>query len=306
MNCHSICNKTGSIHHYIESNSFDIFAIAEAWTFEEGDEATISEILPEGYKHLHVPRPNVVERGGGIIIVFREGLDIRRLDSTASGKYTQFEYIDCILRFQSQQIRFVTVYRPSPSKKNGLKLSKFWKEWTKFLEKLLTHNYEIIIYGDLNFHLDVAEESGTRRFNSTLEEFGLTQHVKEPTHVKNHTLDIVITNEKSSLISKLEVADPALCNKQGNILKDHFAIRTLLNITNIYKANDTIQYRDYKNLNYESFKIDLAESLLCDCGYTSTLTVEELTSLYNSTLTYLLDKYAPVKVKHVLQGKNSP
>ena len=306
LNCHSICNKTDSLHHYIESNRFDIFAIAETWTFEEGDEATIAEILPKGYKHLHVPRPNVVERGGGIIIVYKEGLDLRRLDSTERGNYTQFEYIDCILRFQSQQIRFVIVYRPSPSKKNGLKLSKFWKEWTKFLGKLLTHSYEIIIYGDLNFHLDIKEESGTRRFNSILEEFGLTQHVREPTHVKKHTLDILITNETSSLICNLQVTDPALCNKQGNILKDHFAISTLLNIANIYKANKTIQYRDFKNLDYDRLKMDLAGSLLLNRDHTETLTVEELSSLYNSTLRHLLDKYAPLKTKKVVEGKNSP
>ena len=68
----------------------------------------------------------------------------------------------------------------------------------------------------------------------------------------------------------------------------------------------TLSQANYKNLDYDGFKSDLTKSLLLDSEHTSTLTVQELIDLYNSTLVHLLDKHAPVKTKKVQQGKNSP
>ena len=287
------------------SNSFDILALVETWTLKDGDEATIAEMLPKGYTHLHVPRDNH-ERGGGIIVVYKDHLDLRKVDSTASGTYQQFEYADCILKVDNQQVRVVTVYRPPQSKKNGLKVSKFWREWTKFLGKLTSVSYEIIIFGDINFHLDIKEEAGTKRFNSIIEEFGLFQHVDAPTHIKQHTLDIAITYERSSLISELEVVDPVLVNKQGSVLKDHFALQTVLNIMKPLKAERKIKCRNLNSIDYASLKSQLVKSPLLDFAHTDSLPLTELVNLYNITLSNLLDKFAPLQTKTIIEEKNSP
>ena len=274
-------------------------------TLKDGDEATIAEMLPKGYTHIHVPRDNH-ERGGGIIVVYKDHLDLRKVDSTASGTYQQFEYADCILKVDNQQVRVVTVYRPPQSKKNGLKVSKFWREWTKFLGKLTSVSYEIIIFGDINFHLDIKEEAGTKRFNSIIEEFGLFQHVDAPTHIKQHTLDIAITYERSSLISELEVVDPVLVNKQGSVLKDHFALQTVLNIMKPLKAERKIKCRNLNSIDYASLKSQLVKSPLLDFAHTDSLPLTELVNLYNITLSNLLDKFAPLQTKTIIEEKNSP
>ena len=100
-----------------------MFAIAETWTHENGDETTFQEMMPSGYKYIHAPRVGS-DRGGGVAVVCKSNLDITLQDSTASGKYKQFELLDCILHFKPQQIRLLVVYRPPPSKKN---LEKFWR-----------------------------------------------------------------------------------------------------------------------------------------------------------------------------------
>ena len=47
------------------------------------------------------------------------------------------------------------VYRPPPSQKNGFTTHHFLEEeWPKFLSNLATIGKNIIVTGDLNFHLD--------------------------------------------------------------------------------------------------------------------------------------------------------
>ncbi len=94
-------------------------------------------------------------------------------------------------------MRLGIVYRPPPSKDNKLKTSTFFEEWSVFLEKYATCTTfsDMIIMGDVIFHLDTICNSDTRRFNDILEAHGLKQHVKEPTHLRGHTFDVVITSK---------------------------------------------------------------------------------------------------------------
>ena len=88
-------------------------------------------------------------------------------------------------------------------------------EWTSFFEHLSMDHNNIIIVGNVNFHLDVNSNIDARKFNDSLATRGLVQHVDEPTHQKGHTLDVVITKDSNDIISKLEVIDPVLCDKAG-------------------------------------------------------------------------------------------
>jgi hypothetical protein len=50
---------------------------------------------------------------------------------------------------------------------------------------------EVLITGDLNFHLDDSNDIYSRKLIETLQDHGLQQHVIGPTHVRGHTLDVV-------------------------------------------------------------------------------------------------------------------
>jgi len=63
----------------------------------------------------------------------------------------------------------------------------------------------IIITGDLNFHLDIPTQPATIKFTRILQSCGMVQHVREPTHVLGHTLDVVITRDTDNLISNIRV-----------------------------------------------------------------------------------------------------
>ena len=104
------------------------------------------------------------------------------------------------------------IYRPPPSKRNKFKNSVFHEEWALFLSEIIVKYNEILIVGDMNFHLDNKHDLDTKHFISCLQSFGLRQHVNTATHKHGHTLDVVITRDSSNLVSDLTVSDPHLCN----------------------------------------------------------------------------------------------
>ncbi|KAH3838189.1 hypothetical protein DPMN_111597 [Dreissena polymorpha] len=49
-------------------------------------------------------------------------------------------------------------------------------------------------------------------------------HVKEPTHIRGHTLDVVITRDTVDTVSNVVDTDPGLSVGLRNISKDHYAV----------------------------------------------------------------------------------
>ena len=101
------------------------------------------------------------------------GLPVKVLDSNQSKRFRHFEYIDCKLDVKGNPVNLSVVYRPPPSKKNGLKNSVFFKEWSLYLERHATSQSETLLLGDLNFHLDVSDDSDSKRFTGILDSLGL-------------------------------------------------------------------------------------------------------------------------------------
>ena len=109
----------------------------------------------------------------------------------------------------------------------------------EFLKLYTVSDGKCIIGGDINIHCDVAEDRHTIQLNELLSAFNLTQIIKEPTHRKNHTLDIVITHVEDTMISDTEVNDIAL--------GDHFLLS--------FSVNCTVPRSYYKMITYRKREI---------------------------------------------------
>ena len=121
----------------------------------------------------------------------------------------------------------------------------FHEEWALFLSEIIVKYNEILIVGDMNFHLDNKHDLDTKHFISCLQSFGLRQHVNTATHKHGHTLDVVITRDSSNLVSDLTVSDPHLCNDGGKITRDHLAVNFKLNITKPARVRKLVEYRNF-------------------------------------------------------------
>ena len=200
------------------------------------------------------------KRGGGVAVLHKSGLKLKKV--SPRGHVTHFEHADYHVMIHGVTFRLCIIYRPPPSKRNGLVNTVFFDQWSAYLDIVMLDSHNIIITGDLNFHLDNPAELDVRRFSETLADRGMTQLVKFPTHKGGHILDVVIVRETGSIISALPtVYDPCLCDKQRNISGDHMAVRFAVHASKPARLRKVITFRRLRQFCVSDFAEDIASSM---------------------------------------------
>ena len=303
LNAQSLKNKTISLQEYIQDKELDILAVTESWLDPDKHTSVINEVLPPGFDIKAQPRPGN-KTGGGIAIIYRDntGISVTPLERQP---YNSFERLDCQIKNNKQNFILSTIYRPPPSIKNRLKNGEFFREWQYECEQLAISPNKFIIVGDFNFHLDNTTNKDTQRFTSILNSLGLVQHVNQPTHKAGHTLDAVITREVNDLlVGQMEVENPNLLdNIKNKPAGDHFATIFNVKFEKPPATKSKIQYRKLRAIDVEAFKQDISANITDPPKDTS---CEKLLEIYNSLLSDLLNKHAPMKTKLVTQRPNTP
>ena len=205
--------------------------------------------------------------------------------------------MECLVSSQTSTFKLCIIYRPPPSRKNKLRNSVFFDEWSTYLDEQATVTQELIITGDMNFHLDVSHDSDTRKFLSMLEGHGFQQHVKEPTHIHGHILDVFITRQISSILEDCPtVLDPCLCHLKGNPSGDHFAIKTSIRASKPQHKTKEVTFRRLKALSMQDLTSTIQSTTALHASYQ---TVDEQTDAYNSSIRGIIDRHAPCMTKTV-------
>ncbi|XP_072037124.1 uncharacterized protein [Amphiura filiformis] len=104
-----------------------------------------------------------------------------------------------------KSVRLVTIYRPHKSKKNKATASTFFSEFSTLLEMNSTGKTPVTFIGDFNFHMDDLTDREAEGFRDLLASADLVQHVKEPTHIGGHILDLVISCGSDNVVSNVVV-----------------------------------------------------------------------------------------------------
>ena len=166
-------------------NQPDVIFLTETWLTSEKNHIT-AQIKEYGYLPLHKIRKNrEKDRGGGIGILVKNNISGKQL---VSKDYHSFEHnVVKIALNNNNKMTLITVYRLQ-----FVPVAEFIEEFEELLEKYTMHSEDFVIAGDVNLHME-TDESPAKKFDEMLERFDLKQHVKGPTHVKGHTIDVFIT-----------------------------------------------------------------------------------------------------------------
>ena len=259
LNCQSVKNKSVSLNDFIVSNDYDLVALTETWLGTSYDTKCLNELVPNGYQIKHIPRSSSAI-GGGVALLFKSSLKVRHIISDAL-TYKQFEFISCLMTINEMNLQLSVVYRPPPNAKNGLKVNLFFEEFQTFLENHCCKFSNFLLTGDLNFHLDDPSNYDTKKFNSLCRSLGLCQLIQGATHKKQHTLDVLITRETCFIVKEINISDPALCNDQGYIVGDHFAITSHLHLTKPPVIKKRVTYRRWSKIDKNEFNEHLVAAL---------------------------------------------
>ena len=154
----------------------------------------------------------------------------------------------------------------------------------------------MILVGDLNIHLGNPSSYYTSQFNQTFAATGFQQHIHDPTHHHGHTLDILISKDDSSIVNNAAVIDIGLCDNDG-FVRDHYAIRLSVNRTVKQPHYETISYRNYKNIDVETFKQALKN--LDQLHYRDEIIDKQATD-YVKVISNLIERHAPSILRLVI------
>ena len=93
-------------------------------------------------------------------------------------------------------MRVVIIYR-SPT----TSIQSFLDEFATYINEIVVTRQDILIVGDFNLHCEFNSAPDVKVSHDILAGNNLKQHVTEPTHMKGHMLELVITRSSSSIVS---------------------------------------------------------------------------------------------------------
>ena len=299
INVRSVKNKATYVA------DLDILALTETWLGSVVDNHVIAQLVPDGYKFHTASRP-AQKRGGGVAVIYKSGLKVETVSNR--NKFTHFEHADYYVTARSVTFRLGVVYRPPPSKRNGFINSVFFDQWSACLDAVMLDPHDIVITGDLSFHLDIVSDPDARHFSETLADHDMTQLVTDATHSKGYLLDVVIVRNHSAIVTtRPSVYDPCLCDTRGNPSGDHMTIKFCLNARKPAPVHKEIVFWRLRHIRLPDFKRDIT-SLLDDMN--SDAPVSDIVATYNTGLRRVVDKQAlcvrrPLHCELTVRTRNS-
>lgn len=289
-NVRSVKSKTSDLLDFIYSSDADLFAITETWLSDD-DTAAKLEFIPSE-THAFVNQNRADRKGGGTGLLFKKNIEVKKIDA---GEKTSFEFSEWCVCYNSFKVRLSIIYRPPYSSVHPVTVNTFLQDFSVYLESVILTSEPLIILGDFNIHVCPATTPEAVEFLDLLTSMGLKQHVTQPTHEAGNTLDLVITREHDTVIR----GSP----KIGRYLSDHATVFCQLNVSKPRACAKKASYRKLKSIDIATLRKDLQQSDLCTRQFSD---LDQLSSCYNSTLSSLLDKHAPLQSRTIVNRKRVP
>ena len=258
------------------------------------DEAIVNEVREMGMKMYSIPR----EHGehGGLGLIYNPCINIKLVSKTKLLKYKTFEYSEFTLRTVECSLRFCNVYRRPYSEKHRFTITQFLTEFDEYLTALVDKPGLPVILGDLNIHLEKLNDAHAIILKDMFDQFNFTRSIHEYPYTQKlgGQLDVIFYSEAiPSSFSK------AIVYPDGT-QSDHYMVSCSLQCKIEKKESTTVEnYRNFKSIDIDKFKIDLKASPLC-----KTVTLPEcaesisiIANMYNDELAKLMDKHCPILQK---------
>ena len=165
----------------------------------------------------------------------------------------------------------------------------FSENLADYLESNINVTGKLVIFGDLNIHINDELDPETITFNDFLDVFGLVNTVTFPMQRLQNTLDLVITYKAN----EATIGNP----RQGRLFSSHNTVFFDLHVGNATASKWKIITRKIKAINLSKLNVDIAKALTS--VDLKSLTAFTSVSLYNKTLSSILDNHAPLVIKEI-------
>ena len=277
LNARSLNNKAAEFVDYVCDRKPDLVAITETW-FTDDESASRVLCTPEGYKLLDCPR--LGRLGGGTGVLFRNSIITTKV---AAAELQSFEYSEWSIRAGTQRLKLI-IYRPPYSVNHPVSTAVFFTEFSSFIESAVLCTDRLLISDDFNIYANIYDDADAAKLQDLLESVGLVQHVRCPTHIGGHTLDLIITRQSDKLIETTPIAD--------HLFSDHSPVLCQLQVGRPSWKKSLVSHRNTKSINLDALREDLSNSNLNKNMLSMDL--NQLAISYDNTLSSVLENYAPL------------
>ena len=272
---------------HIQDRQSDVVFLNETWLQSEKNSIT-AEIKTYGYELLHnIRKDREKDGGGGVGIMVRSSIITKQLSAK---HYTSFEHTIVKVPLAKKEILYlISLYRLQ-----SVSTVTFMDEFSELLDIYMIPNDLCVIAGDINIHFE-TQAANAKQFKELLDLYGLQQHIEDPTHLKGHTLDVVITPKKDGFLKEVEISHLDL--------SDHFLVDFKLEAESNTRQEKVIRYRSLKNVDVVKFGEDVRNKLT---ALQSHVELGPKVNDYNSTLTNIVGKYATWKTRKIKVVPDAP
>lgn len=232
------------MEHILDRNSDFVF-VTETWLSSDKNAVT-AEIQTYGYKLMHDRRKDrEKETGGGVGILVKSSIIAKQLPAK---HFQSFEHTIVKVTLTKKKVLYlISVYRVL-----FVAASTFMEEFAELLGAYTISNEHYVIAGDFNIHVE-SEDSNAKQLKELLDLYDLQQHISFPTHIKGHTLDLVITSSNSNFLVDIDVTEIDLSH--------HYLIDFKLIDEPETRQQEIVTYRSTKNVDLVRFKEEVQNSL---------------------------------------------
>lgn len=267
----------------MRTRTIDVIALCELW--HDADSVSIHRLRAEGFSVVERARPRSLGsetslrvNHGGVAIVTAAGIRLSPVDigSTPS----TFECTAARITTGQSSCVVIVIYR------TGNVTNDFFRELSSLLDQLITLPDALLLVGDVNIRLERLNDPDTIQFNETITSYGLSQHVRDFTHDRGGTLDMVCSRD--------DLPSPTV-NVADIGISDHRLIQWSTNLHRPKPIFTSTLRRVWRTFDADVFKANLRSSPLCDPQRLSVSDVEVLASTYDSTINELLDRQVPAR-----------
>ena len=293
LNCQSLRNKIFKVMEYVTDCNADVILLQETW-LNHGDKSMYS-ILKQDYGYSFLKKMRNGSKGGGLVTLFKTSTKLNKV-FLAQKSYATFEFLCGKLCTGKVPLIIINFYRRPYSIKHRYTVNMFLEEFENFLDEVAKPEENLMIVGDFNLNLQEKASNTTECFTRILESFNLKQLVKEPTHVKNGILDLVIVSQDMDIYESSVHVDKSFKT-------DHYPIQLELDGKSTVATSVVRYVRDYNNIDIKAFENDLKKCLQAFQNQNKSLV--DLVDTYNSILLAAINRHCAAKRKVYRENRAS-
>ena len=276
LNVRSLGSKTTAVSELIVDRRMDVAVLSETWHRSPGD-MLVRLTTPPGYTAVDAVRssdPNY----GGLVIALRADFAWSQVSLPA---FHTFEHLAIRLSVDGSSLVVIAVYRRPPKPDQA-----FFDDLSTLLESVAMMRCSVVLGGDFNIHVENPSDPDTVRFLDVLSTFGLTQRVVDPTHERGGTLDLVITDS--------DVDDVPIVVDPPGAISDHGLVMVNMPVVPRRCPIAPRTVRGWKAVDRMALSQAFLDSPLGSVP-SDNATAEQLFTQYDTVLSELTDRFAPVR-----------